>query len=257
VLALKKGAALLERMVHAGSVCLRRLAGGKRRHEVQFNRFLGNRKVTLGRLVAGWSQTTRDAVAGRHILAIQDTSEINFRTTRQRTRGLGEIGKGVGRGVLLHAMVAIDAESQACLGLVAGDIWSRTGRISTPHGKRPLDQKESRRWVETAAAARDVLRTATRVTLVADREADMYVLWAQSRRRASMCWAGFTMTACWSAAAGWRRLRSTGGLPIGAPLRCASARTGPNARPASNCALARSSLPGRAMATATCPSRSN
>jgi hypothetical protein len=85
----------------------------------------------------------------------------------------------VGRGVLLHAMVAVDAESQACLGLVAGDIWTRQGRVSVPHRQRPLDQKESRRWVETAAAGRSVLQTAARITMVADREADLYALWAR------------------------------------------------------------------------------
>lgn len=165
-------------MVHGGSLCVRRVAKGERRREVQFHRFLANPKVTVERLISGWSEPTSAAVAGRHVLAIQDTSEINFRTTRERTRGLGEIGKGIGRGVLLHTMVAIDAGSEACLGLVAGDIWTRAGRVSVPHRKRPLKDKESRRWVEAAIAAKGVLADAATVTLVADREADMYALWA-------------------------------------------------------------------------------
>ena len=179
IVASKKGAALLEAMVHAGSTCLRRAADGKRRSEVQFNRFLANPKVTVERLVAGWGEATGAAAVGRHVLAIQDTSEINFRTTRSRTRGLGEIGKGVGRGVLLHAMIAVDAASGACLGLVAGEIWTRCGRIDVPHRKRPLEQKESRRWIETAAAGKRVLGGAATVTIVADREADLYALWAR------------------------------------------------------------------------------
>jgi Transposase DDE domain len=178
IVASKKGAALLKGMVHAGSTCLRRVADGKRRSEVQFNRFLANPKVTVERLVGGWSEATGAAVVGRHVLAIQDTSEINFRTTRTRTRGLGEIGKGVGRGALLHAMVAVDAESEACLGLVAGEVWTRCGRVDVPHRKRPLDQKESRRWIETATAGKRVLGGAATVTMVADREADLYPLWA-------------------------------------------------------------------------------
>ena len=97
--------------------CLRRAADGERRSEVRFNRFLANPKVSVERLVGGWSAATSAVVVGRHVLAIQDTSEINFRTTEARTRGLGEIGKGEGRGALLHAMVAVDAESEACLGL--------------------------------------------------------------------------------------------------------------------------------------------
>jgi len=67
------------------------------------------------------------------VLAIQDTSELNFATTKQRDRGLGEIGKGVGRGVLLHAMLGVDAQSGGVLGLVAGRIWTRAGRVKVAH----------------------------------------------------------------------------------------------------------------------------
>jgi hypothetical protein len=163
-------------MVHGGTTCFRRLADGERRREVQFHRFLANRKVTVGRLLSGWSEPT--AAAGRHVLAIQDTSEIGFRTARDHTRGLGEIGKGIGRGMLLHAMIAVDADSEACLGLIAGNVWTRSGRVSVRHDKRPLDQKESRRWVDTATAGKTVLSAAAMVTVVADREADLYALWA-------------------------------------------------------------------------------
>ena len=86
-------------MVVRPSVCLRRLARGRRSQQVGFGRFLANPKVTVERLIEGWSDRTSAAVAGRHVLAIHDTSEINFRTTPKRRRGLGEIGKGNGRGL--------------------------------------------------------------------------------------------------------------------------------------------------------------
>jgi hypothetical protein len=118
----KKGATLLRRMVARPSVCLRRLARGRRSEQVSFGRFLANPKVTVDRLIEGWGDRTAAAVSGRHVLAIQDTSEINFRTTPKRRRGLGEIGKGNGRGLLLHAMLALDAGTGGCLGLVGGRI---------------------------------------------------------------------------------------------------------------------------------------
>jgi hypothetical protein len=93
----------------------------------------------LEALLEGWGEQTAVAAAGRHVLAIQDTSEINFRTKPERRRGLGEIGKGTGHGLLLHAMAAVDADSDACLGLVAGKIWTRQGRVTVPHDRRPLD----------------------------------------------------------------------------------------------------------------------
>jgi hypothetical protein len=165
-------------MVTRASVCMRRLGGGQRSLEVRFGRFLRNGKVTIDRLIEGWSEQTAPAAAGRHVLAIQDTSEINFRTTPERQRGLGEIGKGIGRGVLVHAMLALDAANGSCLGLVAGRIWTRKGRVAIPHDKRPLAERESERWVCTGENAKRVLAGAAMVTIIGDRESDFYAAWA-------------------------------------------------------------------------------
>ena len=165
-------------MVVRPSVCLRRLARGRRSQVVGFGRFLANRKVTVDRLIEGWGDQTAVAAAGRHVLAIQDTSEINFRTTPKRRRGLGKIGKGVGRGVLLHAMVALDANTGSCLGPVAGRIWTRRGVVKVAHQKRRTKNKESHRWIETAERAKAVLAAADTVTVVADRESDIFAEWA-------------------------------------------------------------------------------
>ena len=166
-------------MVRRKSVCLRRLAEGQRSAIVRFGRFLANPRVTVERLIEGWATQTAPACAGRHVLAIQDSSEFNFRTTAVRRRGLGEIGKGVGRGLLLHAMIAVDADTQGCLGLVCGRIWTRSGRRRIAHAKRPLVDKESERWLGTAEAAKDILAQAAQVTVVADRESDIYAEWAR------------------------------------------------------------------------------
>ena len=166
-------------MVARESVCLRRLAGGARSGIVGYCRFLGNPRVTVDRLIEGWGLAAGSACAERHVLAIQDTSEINFTTTPARRRGLGEIGKGNGRGVLLHAMLGLDAETGAVLGLVAGRIWTREGRVEVPHAGRLLADKESERWLATAETAKPVLQAAALVTEVSDRESDIYAKWAR------------------------------------------------------------------------------
>ena len=166
-------------MVVRASVCLRRLARGRRSAQVGFGRFLANRRVTVDRLIEGWSDRTAEAVEGRHVLAIQDTSEISFRTTPKRRRGLGEIGKGGGRGVLLHAMLALDADNGNCLGLVGGRIWTRRGRIKITHQKRRTENKESHRWITTAEQGKAVLAAAAKVTVLADRESDIFAEWAK------------------------------------------------------------------------------
>ena len=93
-------------MVSRKTVCLRRL-GGSRRGELQAGRFFASPKVTAAKLVAGWSDLTGAACAGRHVLAIQDRCEVKFPTTAQRRRDLGPVGKGNAYGVLVHAMIAM------------------------------------------------------------------------------------------------------------------------------------------------------
>jgi Transposase DDE domain len=159
---------------------LRELSDGCKGLEMRFWRFLGNRRVTEEKLIAGWGEQTRQAVGGRHVLAIQDTSEIKFSTTQENRRGLGKVGKGNAFGLLLHAMLAVDADSGACLGLVGGKIWTRKGDVDIAHSKRPLAQKESGRWIETADQAKDVLAAARVITVIDDREGDFYAHWART-----------------------------------------------------------------------------
>jgi hypothetical protein len=164
-------------VVSRKTLCLRRL-GGNRAGELRAGRFFANPKVTAAKLVAGWSDRTSAACAGRPVLAIQDRCEVKFPTTAQRRRGLGPVGKGNAYGVLVHAMIAVDAASGSCLGLVGGDVWSRDGVNPIPHRQRPLAERESGHWVDTAQQAKPVLKPAAMVTVVADREADIYPNWA-------------------------------------------------------------------------------
>jgi hypothetical protein len=79
-------------------------------------------------------------------------------------------------------MIAVDAESHACLGLVGGEVHTRDGVVTEHHRDRPLSERESRRWVETAERAKEVLASAAMVTVVADRESDIYPAWASVPR---------------------------------------------------------------------------
>lgn len=165
-------------MVAGQDICLRRLSKGDRALEVRFNRFLGSAKVTAERIIESWSESTVAAVEGRHVLAIQDTSEIHFNTTARRRRELGEIGMGNNHGVLLHPMLAVDADNGTCLGLLSGQIWSRKGRQTVSHDLRDLPDKESQRWIGTALAAKPLLAEAAMVTVLGDRESDIFALYA-------------------------------------------------------------------------------
>jgi hypothetical protein len=110
---------------------IRRLAGSRAR-EVQFHRFLRNRKVTVEEMAASAGARTALRVAGRDIAVIQDTSEIAVGGVETGRAGFGPIGKGgATRGVLVHAAIAVDAGG-ALLGLVDQQVWTREGGRARP-----------------------------------------------------------------------------------------------------------------------------
>ena len=80
-------------MVSQQSVCLRRLGEG-RAGEVRFGRFMNNERVTVEELVAGVCRGTGARCAGAHVLAIEDSSELNYQAHARRVSGLGTVGNG-------------------------------------------------------------------------------------------------------------------------------------------------------------------
>lgn len=120
-------------------------------------------------------------VAGRHVLAIQDTSEINYQAHAGRVKGLGPVGNGTDLGFFIHPALVVDAETGGIVGLGGGAVWRRQGKITTGRRQRDLSDKESRRWIELAQESIETLAAADLVTVVGDRESDIYELFAAPR----------------------------------------------------------------------------
>ena len=113
---------------------------------------------------AAFSQTAK-RVSGRHIVAIQDTSSLR--------------SDGDQYSIQAHPTIATDAESGALLGLIHADILVRKGGKRARRKHRSFEDKESRRWLDGAqAAAKLVEHGAVHVTVVADRESDIYEAFA-------------------------------------------------------------------------------
>lgn len=165
-------------MVTRQSVCLRRLAD-ERAQEVQFGRWLANHKVKPEALLANAYARTAAVAAGRHVLAIQDTSELNYQAHAARVSGLGTVGNGSDAGMFVHPLLAVDAADGTCLGLAHLHQWNRMTKADPDYRRLPIEDKESYRWLEVAQAGKQCLREAAMVTVVADRESDIYEEWAR------------------------------------------------------------------------------
>ena len=89
-------------------------------------------------------------------------------------RGLGTVGNGRDVGLLLHPLLAVDAVDGTCLGLAHLHPWIRTAPAAPDYRKLPIEAKESYRWLQTAQAGKQCLSEAAQVTIIADRESDIY-----------------------------------------------------------------------------------
>jgi hypothetical protein len=152
----------LGRLVETGGRSLRvRRLGGDRAGEIRLTRFLRNDAVTVEEMVAEAGRRTSQRCAGRDVLVIQDTTVI-------RSSG--------GGGDYLHAVVALGGADGTILGLVDGQFLRRTCDRRALRRSAPVEEKESFRWGADQAAS--VCAGARRITVVSDREGDIYEAFA-------------------------------------------------------------------------------
>jgi hypothetical protein len=160
------------------SASLRQLADN-RAEKVGFTRFFRNDRVTAAEILKTCAARTAQAAAGRDVLVIQDTSEVNYQSKAGRKRGLGRVGNGKDAGLFVHPALVVDTADGSVLGLAGATIWRRDKVKAANYQSLPIEEKESNRWLVTPMAARAALDQAASITVVADREADIYELFAR------------------------------------------------------------------------------
>ena len=204
------GGALLRSMQSKRTFCVHRL-GKDRNQTVQFGNLLANRAVTTHEMLVTAGRLTNQRAAGRHVLAIMDTTDLRFPTHEASKRGFGRDANDTCPGVFLHPVLTVDAGNGGVVGLLDCVVLNRTGGKVTDHKKRAADDKESRRWLHSAEIAGDRLTQAAMITMVGDRESDIYDLFA----RRPQCAFAVPLGASTRHDNGWpaaksRRLRSRG-----------------------------------------------
>jgi len=160
----KRGVFLLGRLLSVGARALRvRRLGGNRAGEIRLTRFLRNEAVTAHEMASTAGARTSARCQGRDVLVIQDT-------TVTRSEG--------GGGEHLHVVLALDAVEGHLLGLVDGQFLRRGGGRKDQRKALPVEEKESFRWLQGADQAASVFAGARRITVVSDREGDIYEAFA-------------------------------------------------------------------------------
>jgi transposase-like protein/transposase Tn5 family protein/DDE family transposase len=160
-------------------------------------RFFDNDKVTFERVLKAHCARTRERVAAQPVvLLIQDTTELDFTRPEQVMEGAGFLDGSARRGALLHPLMAFTPDGTP-LGTCWAKVWTRaepvdetTAEYQQRRKQRPLEEKESQRWVEGLQQAREVAQQArtTQCICLADSEADIFELFAEPRGERQVEW---------------------------------------------------------------------
>lgn len=122
-----------------------------------------HRQATLGRIEDGGYQ---------RILAVQDTTEYNF-NHHPATTGLGPLDNPQVKGFFVHSTLAV-TEQGLPLGLLAQQLWVRDEAEPPKEKDRPIEEKESFKWLTGLDESSRGVPTGVEVVQVSDRESDIY-----------------------------------------------------------------------------------
>jgi hypothetical protein len=150
-------------------------------------RFFKNDTIAMEALQAALVDPIQPQVEGKHVLCIQDTTEVNYTAHSGRLKAsdpeLGPVTNDRDVGFFLHPSLVLDAASGFALGFADVHLWNRQwdklDKHERDYKRLPIEQKESFRWIEAAQQAKLQLKKAAQVTLIADREADIYQLFSR------------------------------------------------------------------------------
>ncbi len=108
---------LINRVAATGSLVIHKI-GETRAGEMAVHRFLFSPYVSVDRIVETLAHRTAKQCVGRRVLAVEDTSEVNFAGCAEKRRGFGPAGDGKTLDFFIHPVIAVDVETEAMVGLV-------------------------------------------------------------------------------------------------------------------------------------------
>lgn len=177
----RRAARLLERLGAKPTVSIPAACKGWAETQAAY-RFFAQERVTVQEILAPHSECTlKRAQAYPVVLAIQDTSELDY-TGKPGIVGLGPLTYANQHGLHIHPTLMVTPE-RVPLGVFDAWNWARDPEeFGADRGQRPIEEKESIRWLEgyQRVCEAQAELPETRLVYVADREGDIYELFAEA-----------------------------------------------------------------------------
>ena len=167
-------------------------------------RFFNNKKTSVDGILKPHQDATLERIKEfERIIFIQDTTEIDY-TLKKKLEGTGPLSTIHRKGFFAHNQFIITPER------VPLGVWNTTiyARNEAEHGKsdkrkqKPIEEKESFRWLQGYKEACDLKERAPEVDVVlcGDRENDIYEVFQEchQRKAAGRSSADFVIRSCYN-----------------------------------------------------------
>jgi hypothetical protein len=149
------------------------------------SRFLGRKEVTIESILKSHIEQTAKRCEGmERILVVQDTTDIDL-SGHKKLEGIGPICQSLRvMGLKMHTAMAVGIDKKP-IGVVSIDCWARNsdtfGTSGTTKKKKPVDKKESRKWIVGLKNAEAALPLGLPILVIGDRESDIFMLFVVVR----------------------------------------------------------------------------
>jgi hypothetical protein len=178
----KRAAQALQKLTMGRHSSLRQITENNAEQK-SFYRLFNNESFSEERIEQSIVKRCAELCKGRHVLCIQDTTEFNLSGQRGRVKpqsGLGKTSKNDVLGFMLHSSLVVDANKGNALGYSYIKTWERKETMPDRHARNyqqlPIEQKESYKWIAATKQSQTLLQQAESMTIIADRESDIYDL---------------------------------------------------------------------------------
>jgi hypothetical protein len=141
-------------------------------------RFFDNARLSHAQILGGSRQACVERMSDSEmILVVQDTTSLDY-TAHPTTKDVGPLEANTHHGLFVHSCLAV-TPSGVPLGLLDQQSWARdpatTGKRAC-RKKRPIEQKESFKWLLGLRKSLDGVPASVCLVTVADQEADIFDL---------------------------------------------------------------------------------
>ena len=168
-------------LINSGTSVVNRTTGNHARKTATY-RALMNERFDYRDILSAMFRKCAENIDSNHVLCIQDTTEFNYYSISKKI-GFDDpdIGPTTNKhipGLFCHPVLVCDPKGEHIYGIGSASVynrkWGQADKLERNYRNRPIEEKESYRWLENAHQVKKRIDPEVTLTIIGDRESDIY-----------------------------------------------------------------------------------